>query len=142
MGIPSIGWEIYICLTIYMIFVIYRTMNIDAETLFSAMANPVRLRCLLLLYDEQELCVCELTHALGLAQPAISRHLALLRETGLVRDRRRGLWIYYRLHPELPEWVTRVLNATTEGNRDALPFREDRAALANMPNRPGAACCA
>ncbi|MGB5736079.1 MAG: metalloregulator ArsR/SmtB family transcription factor, partial [Thiohalocapsa sp.] len=47
---------------------------------FSALANDTRLRCLLLLSRHAELCVCELTHALGASQPHISRHLAQLRE--------------------------------------------------------------
>ena len=77
-------------------------MNISPESLFAAMANSTRLRCLLLLLAHEELCVCELTHAIGAAQPNISRHLAQLREAGLVNDRREGLWIHYRINPELP----------------------------------------
>ena len=63
-------------------------MTIDAKTFFSAMANEIRLRSLLLLQLQGELCVCELTYALGLSQPMISRHLALLRETNIVQTRR------------------------------------------------------
>lgn len=117
-------------------------MNIQPESLFAALANPTRLRCLVLLVTHDELCVCELTHAIGAAQPTISRHLAQLRESGLVRDRREGLWIYYRIHPDLPDWVLRVLNQTAEGIAETEPFTQDRAALERMPNRPGAACCA
>ena len=58
-------------------------MNLTAQSLFSALAHEIRLRSLLLLQAEGELCVCELTHTLGLSQPMISRHLALLREAGL-----------------------------------------------------------
>lgn len=117
-------------------------MKFDADTLFSALAHPLRLRALLLLQQEGELCVCELTHVLAVSQPMISRHLAQLRQTGLVTDRRQGLWVYYRLHADLPEWAQQVLAVTAEGVAGQTPYADDRAALAAMPNRPGASCCA
>ena len=80
-------------------------MNLTADTLFSALSHEIRLRSLLLMQAQGELCVCELTHALGLSQPMISRHLALLREAGLVSDRRAGVWIYYTINPALPDWA-------------------------------------
>lgn len=117
-------------------------MKLDANTFFAALANDIRLRCLMLLEQEGELCVCELTHALDLSQPMISRHLAQLRKAGLVSDRRAGQWIYYRIHPELDEWASSVLATTAAANRDQAPFVQDLQALAAMPDRPGAACCA
>lgn len=92
--------------------------------------------------QHEELCVCELTYAIGAAQPHISRHLAQLRELGLVADRREGLWIHYRLHPRLPEWAAAVLRATAHGVSDQDPFAADEHAVSMMPNRPGAARCA
>jgi ArsR family transcriptional regulator len=115
---------------------IYSAMPLTTESLFRALADPTRLRCLLLLQGEGELCVCELTHALGEIQPKISRHLAQLREAGIVADRRQGLWVYYRLHPELPAWALEVLRITSEGVADQAPYAADRQALAEMPGRP------
>lgn len=117
-------------------------MNIDPNALFAALAHDTRLRCLLLLVEHDELCVCELTHAIGAAQPHVSRHLAQLRELGLVSDRREGLWIHYRIHPGLPGWVRTVLKATDEGVGHETPFASDARALSVMPNRPGAPRCA
>ena len=117
-------------------------MNMTADTFFRALADTTRLRCLLLLQREGELCVCELTHALDVAQPKVSRHLAALREAGIVTDRREGQWVHYRINSELPPWAVAVLQATTEGVSGQSPFAADRAALAEMPNRPGARCCA
>lgn len=117
-------------------------MTCDAKTVFSALSNEIRLRCLLLLQHEGELCVCELTHALDLAQPVISRHLGLLRDMGLVNDRRVGQWIYYSIHPELMRWVKDVLETTVKANKKQSPFRDDLNALRIMPNRPGTACYA
>ena len=116
-------------------------MNIDADTFFAALAHPLRLRALLLLHREGELCVCELTHALGVSQPMISRHLGHLRQGGLVSDRRQGLWVYYCLAADLPEWARQALSSTAKGVAGQAPYKEDRAALTTMPNRPGSACC-
>jgi ArsR family transcriptional regulator len=52
----------------------------ETDAFFKMLADSTRLRCLLLMQAEGELCVCELTHALNLSQPKISRHLAHLRE--------------------------------------------------------------
>ena len=117
-------------------------MDIIPATLFSALAHDTRLRCLLLLWEYEELCVCDLTQAIGAAQPHMSRHLGQLREAGLVRDRREGLWIHYRINPELPTWITNVLEETVAGMQGVAPFVNDLAALAAMPNRPGAQHCA
>ncbi len=117
-------------------------MNIVPKELFWALANDTRLRCLMLLLQHDELCVCELTYAIGAAQPHISKHLAQLRELGLVSDRREGLWIHYRIHPELPEWARAVLQATAEGVENQSPCATDEWTLSAMPNRPGAPRCA
>jgi ArsR family transcriptional regulator len=117
-------------------------MNIQPDQFFKIMSDLTRLRILMLLTREGELCVCELTHALGESQPKISRHLALLREAGVVLDSRRGQWIYYRLNPDLPTWAHDVLTATAAGNSAQPPFDEDHQSLMAMPNRPQNACCA
>lgn len=117
-------------------------MKLDANSLFSALSNEIRLRCLMLLQLEGELCVCELTHALELSQPMISRHLALLRDAGLANDRREGQWVYYSINPDLAVWVVDVLATTAKANKSHPPFSEDLSALREMPNRPGSACCA
>jgi ArsR family transcriptional regulator len=117
-------------------------MNVLPENLFAALAHPTRLRCVVLLLAHEELCVCELTHAIAAPQPNISRHLALLREAGLVTDRREGLWIHYRINAALPAWVQAVLKQTARGVNGTAPFSADLAALQAMPNRPGAPRCA
>ena len=117
-------------------------MSIESEQFFNALSHPLRLRSLLLLQAEGELCVCELIYALGVSQPMISRHLAHLREWQIVSDRRQGLWVYYRLSDELPEWMMQVLAVTAKGVAGELPYDEDRTTLTDMPSRPSAACCA
>jgi ArsR family transcriptional regulator len=116
--------------------------RMTATEFFSALADDTRLRCLVLLSRHAELCVCELTHALGASQAHISRHLAQLRELAIVTDRREGLWVYYGINPALPPWAKAVLEETASEAADSSPFAEDEAALTAMANRPSAARCA
>lgn len=115
---------------------------LTADGFFAALGNDTRLRCLVLLEREGELCVCELTHALGIIQPVVSRHLAVLREAQIVVDRREGVWIHYRINERLPQWVREILQSTADGLAGSEPFKSDLAALRDMPNRPGASACA
>ena len=114
---------------------------VTVENFFPALADPTRLRCLLLLTTEGELCVCELTHALAESQPKISRHLAMLREAGIVSDRREGLWIHYRIHPDLPVWAHNILSTASRANAAVKPLALDRKRLRGAPNRPPVRCC-
>lgn len=110
---------------------------IDPTTLFKALVDETRLRCLMLMVREEELCVCELGYALGVAQPKISRHLAMLRKTEVVQDRRDGQWIYYRVHPDLPEWARGIILKAAAGSVGSDPFQDDLERLHNMKDRPG-----
>lgn len=114
----------------------------DTDTFFKMLADSTRLRCLLLMQAVGELCVCELTHALDLSQPKISRHLAHLREAGVLVARRNGTWMYYRINPELDDWMLQTLQTTLDGIRQLEPFISDRKLLESMSNRPGLECCA
>ena len=62
--------------------------------LFKALSDETRLRIMILI-SEKELCVCQIEAALELSQVKISRHLRILKDAGLLKDRRDGLWIYY-----------------------------------------------
>jgi len=106
--------------------------------LFKCLADETRSRVVLLVAREGELCVCELTAALELSQPKISRHLAQLRQGGLLADRRQGQWVFYRLHPELPQWVSTLLQGTLQASEQwlAADIRRPQA----MNDRP-LRCC-
>jgi ArsR family transcriptional regulator len=54
--------------------------------------------------------------ALQLDQPKTSRHLAQLRNCGILVDERRGKWVFYKLHPALPKWAHDVIVNTAEHN--------------------------
>ncbi|WP_439134682.1 metalloregulator ArsR/SmtB family transcription factor [Pseudomaricurvus sp.] len=89
-------------------------------TLFKCLAEDTRLKSMLLIRLKGELCVCDLQAALQLSQPKVSRHLAELRKCQLLEDERRGKWVYYRLHPLLPDWATEVLGTAAEHNAEYL----------------------
>lgn len=122
------------CLTIYMEARILQAMSIQPERLFRLLADTTRLRSVILLHVEGRLCVCELTHALEVSQPKISRHLAQLRDAGLVTDDRRGQWVHYRLADNLPDWVHHVIKASAEGA--GVPWQAAHDRLCGMTNRP------
>jgi ArsR family transcriptional regulator len=71
----------------------------------------------MLLTGHDELCVCELVETLHLSQPKISRHLALLKSSGLVRDQRQGQWVYYRLSATMSQWCRDILEASLQQTR-------------------------
>lgn len=106
------------------------------SAIFSALADPIRLRCLALMARNGELCVCEFTHALGAAQPKISKHLAALREAGLAGDRRDAQWVLYSLARDLPDWVAEAVAAAVKGLTDEPIHRDDLCRLETMTCRP------
>jgi ArsR family transcriptional regulator len=105
------------------------------ENYFKALSDETRLRCMLLLYKEGALCVCELTAALEYSQPKISRHLAQLREKGLLVDSRIGQWVYYKINPALPIWMLAALAATEQGLCDVDIYQQDRSRLHSFSKR-------
>lgn len=70
-----------------------------AQTI-KALSDPIRLRIVLLLQAEGELCVCDLMAVLKLPQSTVSRHLAYLKRSCWVDIRRDGVWMYYSLSRE------------------------------------------
>jgi len=101
--------------------------------LFAALADPTRLR-LLNLMEGREVCVCYFVEILKQGQPKISRHLAYLRNAGIVSARREGKWMHYRIvQPDDPGALA-ILDATMES------FRQDHAMQADL-TRLGHACC-
>lgn len=84
----------------------------------SALAEPTRLAALGLLADGREHCVCELMEKIGATQSRMSRHMQVLRQAGLVVDRRDAQWVRYRLNPDLPHDIRAVRDAVLSAARD------------------------
>ncbi len=118
--------------------------RVSTATLFELLSDGTRRRLLTLLLDEREVCVCRLVDALREPQPKVSRHLAALREAGVLVSRRQRTWIMYRLDPELPGWAVRVLAMLSEGARQEPDYAGDCKRLASakrcgevgFPNTP------
>ncbi|MFP2769880.1 metalloregulator ArsR/SmtB family transcription factor [Oceanisphaera sp. KMM 10153] len=123
------------------LFVLVNSKDVKSEVksvqpldFFKSLADETRLRCLLLIAQQGELCVCELMAALALPQPKISRHLGQLRKVGLLLDRRQGQWVFYRIHPLLNDWMREILQTTLEHSAQLL--ETPRARLGEMNSRP------
>lgn len=97
----------------------------EPDAFFKLIGDQTRLRCLMLLIAHGELCVCELVEAIEESQPKISRHLALLRDSGVVDARRQGQWIFYRLAQSLPPWAVTALESAASGAQKSQPYARD-----------------
>lgn len=102
---------------------------------FKCLSDETRLRCVSLLQKEGKLCVCELTAALQLSQPKISRHLAQLRQCGLLLDSREGQWVFYQINPKLPEWAFPILENSLGAVEKNISYREDLDRLRSMVDK-------
>jgi ArsR family transcriptional regulator len=110
-----------------------RTRPFDLVRLFAAFADPTRLR-LLNLMRGREVCVCYFVEILEQSQPKISRHLAYLRNAGIVSARRDGKWMHYSIQrPEDPA-ATSILDAVLTS------LKEDKRMQADLA-RLDRACC-
>ncbi|WP_018133337.1 ArsR/SmtB family transcription factor [Effusibacillus pohliae] len=76
---------------------------------FKALGDPTRLQIIALL-NVRECCVCELVPLFGISQPAVSKHLSRLKTSGLVKETRRGQWVFYSLNREALRQLGDVLH--------------------------------
>ena len=100
-----------------------------AAEFFKSLADETRLRLLLLLHSGQEHCVCDLMHALDLPQSTVSRHLAYLKRSGWLQDRRGGVWMYYSLNREREAFFQAQLVLLINRLADSEVYRKDRERL-------------
>ncbi len=106
--------------------------------LFKTLADETRLRILNLL-SRGELCVCDITKILEVPQSKASRHLACLRVSGLVTDRREGLWMHYSLAPPTGALHRRLLGWLAEAEKEIPQGSADLRALERL-RRCGKLC--
>lgn len=110
--------------------------------LYKNLADDNRLKSILLIAKEGELCVCELMYALNEhSQPKISRHLARLKNSGLLLTRKQKQWVFYAINPELPSWVHQIISLTL--NENIAFISANLQALQLMGTRPARLdnCC-
>lgn len=106
--------------------------SIGTAALFELLSDATRRRILALLLEHREICVCRLVGALDLPQPKVSRHLAAMREAGLLVSRRKGTWILYRFDPQVPGWAMRVVGMMVEGARVEPQLSADSGRLSQL----------
>ncbi len=102
----------------------------EVETVFKALGDTNRLRIVNLLLHG-ELCVCDIQYVLENSQPNISRHLAYLKRSEMVLDRRDGYRVFYRLanvkrseKKRLFEFLRRIFESETQLSRDTQRLKE------------------
>lgn len=83
----------------------------DVVNLMAALSDPTRLGALQLIWDGKEHCVCELMEKLDATQSRMSRHMLVLKQAGLVVDRRDAQWVRYRKNPQLPAQIRKIVDA-------------------------------
>lgn len=101
----------------------------DLLNVFKALSDETRLRIIKLL-ERGELCVCDIVAALDMSQPKVSFHLNVLKEAGLIRDRKQGKWIHYRLNDAEMFRRFLLLSVMERTPEDAL--RKDNRRLGNF----------
>lgn len=115
-------------------------MPLACLQLFKNLSDETRLGIVLLLREMGELCVCDLCTALEQSQPKISRHLAMLRESGLLLDRKQGKWVYYRLSPHMPSWAAQVIEQAWSSQQDDIKALARKLSVANCSSGGKAVC--
>lgn len=110
-----------------------RAYTFDLVRLFAALADPTRLR-LLNLMRGREVCVCYFVEILQQSQPKISRHLAYLRNAGIVSARRDGKWMHYSIQRPEDAAATSILDAVL------ISLMDDKKMQADLV-RLDRACC-
>lgn len=81
----------------------------ELANLFKALCDESRLRILNLLVNVGELCVCDMQKILNFSQTKVSRHLTYLKNAGLVKDERKGMWVIYSLANAEDEATKRLM---------------------------------
>ncbi len=126
--------ESHICQCVYNLCMVRRSKPFDLAQLFTALADPTRLR-LLNLMSGREVCVCYFVEILNQGQPKISRHLAYLRNAGIVSARREGKWMHYSIQRPYDVAANSILDTVLAKLAEKPEMQADLARLTR-------ACCA
>ena len=112
-----------------------RSTPFDLVRLFAALADPTRLR-LLNLMAGREVCVCYFVEILKQGQPKISRHLAYLRNAGIVTARREGKWMHYSIQRPNDVAANSILEAVLANLAESPDMQADLARLNRACSQP------
>jgi ArsR family transcriptional regulator, arsenate/arsenite/antimonite-responsive transcriptional repressor len=87
------------------------------QEILNALCDATRRAALALVWDGGEHCVCELMERLDASQSRMSRHMKVLREAGLVVDRRDAQWVRYRRNPGIAPEITTMISAVLDAEK-------------------------
>jgi ArsR family transcriptional regulator len=90
-------------------------LHLQASQVFHALSDATRLELIQRLAGGEH-CVCDLTDALKAGQSRLSFHLKVLKDAGLIRDRREGRWMYYTLNEEAFEEAEGLIRMLKNGD--------------------------
>lgn len=90
-----------------------------------ALADENRIRILCLLKNRKDLCVCEITDIIGLAQPTISNHLKLLENAGLIESFKDGLWVNYNINSLLDSFSSEFIEVLHKNLKNDTQIKID-----------------
>lgn len=114
------------------------TLN-SITLLTKALSDSNRIRIILLL-QQQEVCVCHLITILGLSPSTVSEHLSLLKKTSVLVSRKTGKWIYYSCAPKPPSYVVYFITSLTESLSKDLVILNDKNQLKILLKKGSNAC--
>jgi ArsR family transcriptional regulator len=121
---------------------------IQTQKMLKALSDTNRLRVVMALARQEELCACQITELLQVTGASVSRHLGMLQQAGILESRREGRWMYYRLAPpsdaaELFQWLEQSCGSAELFEADRLELKRivdiGRETLCRMQR--GEACC-
>jgi ArsR family transcriptional regulator len=94
--------------------------------IIKALADENRIRILCLLKNKRDLCVCEITKIIGLAQPTISSHLKLLENAGLIESYKDGLWVNYNISNLLDYFTSEFIEVLYNSLKNDKQIKKDK----------------
>jgi ArsR family transcriptional regulator, arsenate/arsenite/antimonite-responsive transcriptional repressor len=114
----------------------------ELVNVMKALSDPGRLKVLKML-EAREMCACEIIGLLGLAQPTVSRHLKVLVDAGLIKGRKVGSWVHYRLAPASPyaQTMLAALSGWLEKEPEIRTLRQAQGRLKPLKLSVPQDCC-
>lgn len=101
----------------------------ETAKIFKALSDETRLRILVLLHEHGELCVCDLMSSLELPQSTVSRHVAYMKNAGLLNDRRCGTWMHYSIRQDNDQFLSTLISHAFSRLSETDTVSGDRARL-------------
>ena len=100
--------------------------------ILKALSDESRIRIICLLKNKKDVCVCEITEIIGLAQPTISSHLRLLESAGLIESSKSGQWVNYNINDSLDPFSMEYVNLLFNSLKEDIKIKKDAVKIRNI----------